>query len=344
MAAGADFRRSGGYAARRRRTRWRWSVAALLLVAGFALLVNSRSAETRRQTAFFDATRILAQEADQIAAGFSRLIAEELHAITRDDFDLLMDQIESQMAGHAQALKELEAPDSARAPREMLDLAFDSWTEGLDEFRAAITDVTDSPTSTAPVDRLAGAVVLLRVGDLIYARFLDRARLMIANLDVTISDFPMIAFISEHRALLNGERLARTVRSSTQMGVRRDVSILQVVFDPIPSGGVGQDGEMIFPATDRLQFSAVIGNRGNVDQKGLEVSVGMRSEDGEPVAAADSPPIDLSPGEIGSVIFPAQPVDPGAEYQLIFNLTVLEEEIDTQDNVWESAIRINPPG
>ena len=167
---------------------------------------------------------------------------------------------------------------------------------------------------------------------------------MIQGLDVTIGEFPSIAFISDQRALLNGERLARAVRNSTEMGVRRDVVILQVVFEPLPAGGLGEDGEIIFPATDRLQFSAVIGNRGNVDQKDLRVTANIRSESGEALTTADSRNVDLAPGEIGSVIFALVSVEPGTEYLLTFNLTMVEDELNREDNVWESEIRINPPG
>ena len=340
----SDYRRSGIYARRRRRSLWWWLIPIAVVVASTALLVNSRGTETRRETAFFDATRSLSQEVDQVAAGFRRMVGNELRTITRDDFEVLMDRLESQMAQHANGLKEVETPDSARAPREMLDLAFDSWAAGLVEFRTAITEATDDPTSTVPVDRLGGAIVQLRVGDLIYARFLDRASAMIEELDVDISKFPAVAFIGDQRALLNGERLARAVRSSTEMGVRRDVAILQVVFEPLPAGGLGEDGEIIFPATDRLDFSAVIGNRGNVDQKGLKVTASIRSESGELLTSSNSSAVDLASGEIGSVAFPLETVEPGTEYVLTFNLTVVEDELNMDDNVWESEIRINPPG
>ena len=332
------------YSYRRRRGVWRWVLLIGVLVAVAALVVNSRQTETRREAAFFDATRTLVREVEQVASGFRRLVTTELRGMTRDDFEALMDRLSAQMAQHAADLKEVDTPDSVRAAREMLDIAFDSWADGLVEFRVAITEVVDEPTSTAPVDRLGGAIVQLRVGDLMYARFLDRANTIIEESDVRLSDVPEIVLISDQRALLNAEGLARTVRSSTEMGVRRDVVILQVVFEPLASGGLGEDGERIFPVTDRLQFSAVIGNRGNVDQKGLRVSARIISEAGEVLTTIDSHTVDLAPGDVGSVLFPPTAVDPGAEYLLSFGLTVLEDEVNTQDNQWESQIRINPPG
>ena len=332
------------YPYRRRRSAWWWFLLVVLLVIAGALVVNSREAEIRREAAFFDETRTLAQEVDQVAAGYRRLVTTELRGITRDDFEALMDRLGKQMAQHSSGLKEVDAPGSAQAAREMLDIAFESWAAGLDEFRVAVTEVVDDPTGAAPVARLGGAIVHLRVGDLMYGRFLDAANALIEESDVRLSEVPSIVFISDHRVLLDATGLARTIRSSTQMGVRRDVVILQVVFDPLASGGLGEDGERIFPVTDQLQFSAVIGNRGNVDQKGLVVRAGVISEAGEVLTTIDSHTVDLAPGDVGSVLFPPTAVDPGAEYLLRFNLTVLEDEVDTQDNVWESQIRINPPG
>ncbi len=327
----------------RRRAVWWWLLAVVLTaVAATALLVNGQRTETRRLTAFFDGSRTLALEADQAARGFSRLISTELRTVRRDDFVVLMDRLASQMALHAAGLDGMESPDSAAAVREMLDLAFDSWQTGLAEFQIAIIEVADQPTSTAPVERLGGAIVQLRVGDLIYAGFLERAEMMIDDLDVTISDFPAISFISHQRALMNGEGLALAIRSSTEMGIRRDVAILQVVFEPLPTGGVGEEGEIILPAADQLRFSAVIGNRGNIAQKGLTVSVSLRDVSGQALSTQDSGLLDLAPGEIGTVTFGVEAVDPGAEYLLAFNLTVVEDDLDIEDNVWESEIRINP--
>ena len=332
------------YSYRRRRGVWWWILLAGLLVIAAALVVNSRETETRREAAFFDETRNLAQEVDQVAAGFRRLVTTELRGITRDDFEALMDRLSMQMAQHAAALKEVDAPYSAQAAREMLDVAFESWAAGLAAFRVAVTEVVDEPTSTAPVAQLGGAIVLLRVGDLMYARFLDAANALIEESDVRLGEVPSTVFVSEHRVLLDAAGLARTIRSSTQMGVRRDVVILQVVFEPLASGGQGEEGERIFPVTDELQFSAVIGNRGNVDQKGLKVSARIISEAGEVLTTLDSHTVDLAPGDVGSVLFPPTAVDPGAEYLLRFSLTILEDEVNTEDNAWESQIRINPPG
>lgn len=329
---------------RRRRSLWLWTLAVALAAAAVtALLVNGQRTETRRLAAFFDGSRALALESGQAAAGFSRLISNELRTIRRDDFEGLMDRLASQTALLAAGLDEVEAPDSAAAVREMLELALDSWEAGLSEFQIAVVEAADQPVSSAPVERLGGAIVQLRVGDLIYARFLERAEAMIEGLDVTISEFPAVSFISHQRALMNGEGLARAVRSSTEMGVRRDVAVLQVVFEPLPAGGAGEEGEIILPAVDRLRFSAVIGNRGNVAQKGLTVSVSLRAVSGRALSTQDSAPLDLAPGEIGTVIFDAAAVDPGAEYLLTFNLTMVEEDLNQEDNVWESKIRINPP-
>ena len=328
---------------RRRRRVWWWLALILLIIIGGAVLVNSRGVVVRQETAFFDSARIATQEVEQIAAGFRRLVSTELRTINRDDFDVLMDRLSAEMADQADQFRSVAAPESAFAAREMLDLAFASWAAGLVEFRVAVTAVTDDPTGSVPVDQLGGAIGRIRVGDLVYARFLARATGMLEELAV-VNEIPAVSFIVDQRPLLNGERLARTIRSSTDMGVRRDVTILQVVFEPLPAGGLGDDGEILFPATERLQFSTVIGNRGNVDQKGLIVNASIRSEAGESLTTVDSHGLDLAPGEIGSVLFGTELVEPGAEYLLTFKLTVVEDDLNPEDNVWESRIRINPPG
>ena len=329
----------------RRRSRYGWWLVVLAIAfVGLALLTGGIRTETRELTAFFDESRTLALDSDQVADDFRNLIRNDLQNVTREDFEVLMERLEGLMTTNAEAVREIGRPDSAFAASELLTLAFDSWSTGLDDFRGAVIAVTDNPASNNPVDQLAAAIVQLRVGDLLYAKFLDRGNELISGLDVTIGEFPIVAFVTTEPALLNGDLLARTIRGSTDMGVRQDLSILQVVFDPLPTGGEGVDGEVIFPASDRLAFSAVISNQGNVDEKGITVSVTFQSEEGAVLITTESELLDLAPGETDSILFDAVEVTPGNEYTLTFTLTLAENDLTPEDNTWDAVLRINPLG
>ena len=328
---------------RRRRYGW-WVIAALAVFVGLALLTGGIRTETRQLTEFFDESRTLTMDSDQIANDFRTLIRTELASVSREDFDVLMDRLEGLMIDNAAALEQVNRPDSAFSSGELLSLAFDSWATGLGDFRTSVIAVTDDPAGNSPVDSLAAAIVQLRVGDLLYARFLDSANELKVGLDVTIGEFPIVAFVTTEPALLNGDLLARTIRGSAEMGIRHDLSILQIVFDPVATGGEGTDGELIFPATDRLAFSAVVSNQGNVDEKAKIVSFTFQSAEGEVLATADSELLDLAPNENRSVFFTAVDVSAGNEYTLIFTLTLAEDDLATENNTWDAQIRINPLG
>lgn len=336
-----------GYSSRRRprgRRGWWWGLTVVLAaLVGLAVLVNDRGMDARREVAFVDEIRIVLQGVEEVSAGFRRLVGDELRFISRDDFDVLMNRLSEELGAELDRFRQIEAPESVTAIHELMWVALGSWEVGLADFRAAVTAAADDPTGSVPVDRLGGSIAQIRVGDLVYARFFSRATELAEDLAV-VGDIPSVSFITNQRPLLNGERLARTIRSSTAMGVRRDVAILQVVFDPLPAGGLGSEGEILFPSTERLQFSVVAGNRGNVDQKGLAIRATVRKEDGEAGPSIESPGIDLAAGEIGSRAFDPIAVEPGAEYLLTLKLTVVEDELDAEDNIWESRIRINPPG
>lgn len=329
---------------RRRLSAWWWLAPLALAIVGISLLVNNRGMEARRGASFLHSTRTLANEVVLVASGFNRLVGAELLTVTRPDFDVLMTRFGSQMILHASELAEVDTPESAQVAREMLALAVESWSVGVEEFRASVAQVADDPAGAEPVDRLGGAIVQLRVGDLLYSRFLERVDAMTADLDVAIGEFPTIAFIGDQPDLASGVGLARTVRDNAEIGVRRDVAILQIVFEPLPSGGVGEQGEIIFPATEMLWFSAVVRNLGSVDQKGLTVSAESRSAVGEVVGLERSDPMDLAPEETGTVEFEPVPMQPGGEYLLTFRLAQVDDEVNLDDNVWESAIRVNPRG
>ena len=328
---------------RKRRYGW-WLVAIAIAVVGLALLTGGLRTETRQLTEFFDETRTLAMESDQIASDFRQLIREELQTVTREDFDVLMDRLEALMLANAAALTDVPTPDSASAADEFLLGALDSWASGLGDFRTAVVGVTDDPLGTAPVDRLSAAILQLRFGDFAYAKFRDRANELVGGLDVTIGEFPIVAFVTTEPVLLNNALLARIIRGSTALGERHDVSILTVVYDPVPTGGAGSDGEIIFPAADRFQFGAVVSNLGNVDEKDLVITFTFQNEEGAVIANEESGAIELSPGESDSILFAAQEVSPGDEYTLSFTLTVVVDDLNTADNTWEARIRINALG
>lgn len=333
------------FSPQRRRRRYGWWL--LLLAVAFvtlALLTGGIRTETRALTAFFDESRTLALESDQIAADFRSLIREDLDTTTREDFDVLMDRLELLMLENSAQLATVDRPDSAFASGELLSLAFDSWATGLADFRGSVIAVTDDPAGMAPVDNLAAAIVQLRVGDLLYARFLDRANDHTADLDVTIGEFPIVAFVTTEPALLNGDLLARTIRGSTEMGIRHDLAILSVNFDPVPTGGAGPDRELIFPAGDRLVFSAIVSNQGNVDEKAVIVSMTFQSEIGAVLAGEESEPLDLAPGENRSVTFSGVDVSPGSQYTLVFTMTLADDELTPDNNSWDAQVRINPIG
>ena len=91
--------------------------------------------EARREAAFLDASRAVANEVAQVAAGFNRLVGNELLTVTRPDFDALMTRLGSQMILHSSELAEADAPESAQVAREMLGLALESWSVGVEDFR-----------------------------------------------------------------------------------------------------------------------------------------------------------------------------------------------------------------
>lgn len=329
---------------RRRLSAWWWLAAATVLIVAIALLVNNLGMRARREAAFLDDARTLTNEVTQVAAGFDRLAGGELLTVTRPDFEALMTRLGSRMDLHLADLAEVDTPESAQVAGEMLGLAFRSWSIGIDMFSAAVGGIADDPVSSAPVDELGEAIVRLRIGDLLYSRFLERTGPLVAESDVEIGGFPAIAFIDERRDLSSVTSLARSIRDNAEIGVRRDVAILQIVFEPLPSGGVGEGGEIVFPATELLWYSAVIRNLGSVEQLGVQVTAEIRSASGDLGAVDVSEPVDLAPEETGTVAFSPVAVRPGAGYTLSFNLSEVEYEINLDDNVWASPIRINSPG
>lgn len=328
---------------RRRRTGW-WIAGVVVLIVGMAWLTGSLRTETRELVAFFDEARILTDDAAQQADAYRELLRAQLTNLDRDQFEVLVENIESSIGEGAAQLEALTVPDSAAPSAEMLSLAFASWASGLDGVQRSVLGIADDPSSTGAVDSLNSALVELQVGDLLYSRFLDRAVVLTADLDVAIGDFGDVSFVAEEPVLRNAELIASAVRGSSLLEARRDMAILQPVFVPTNTGGRTPGGADIFPATEQLAYAVVIGNNGNQVEKGVVVEARFFDSQGLLLDSQTSETVDLEPDQKATVSFAPVQVSPGQTYELVLSTPIVEDDLDEANNTFIREIAIQARG
>jgi hypothetical protein len=321
-----------------------WILVGLAALVGLSLLAGNLRTETREVVAYLDEAHIVADDARQQSDAYQALMVNDLAVLDRAEFDVLMQTIETAIVNDKARLEPIMIPDSAVAAGDMLDLALDSWQKGLDGVQRSILAVVDDPDGIEPVDQLSTALLDLQLGDLLYARFRERANALTADLDVTITEFAPVSFVADEPVLRNAALIARAVRQSTILGSRSDMAILSGFFVPSRTGGQTASGADILPATDTLSFGVVISNLGNQVEKGVVVQMRFLDGDGVVVSSATSPTVDLEPGEGTSVVFDPADVSPGRNYEVQWSIPLDPDDIDASNNSMSAQIAIGSNG
>jgi hypothetical protein len=327
----------------RRRRRVPWWVLPVIIVIGLALLAGTLRSETREVVLYIDTAQPLMVEQAAIAESFESLVRRDLATIEREDFSTLISRAETSLRDANAELEALDPPDSAAVADELLRLALTSWESGMNDFGLGILEAADEPTSPMPLDRLNEGILDLRLGDAAYELFLAESMELINEVDVDVGEFPAVSFAAGEPTLSSAESLATFVRTSSQLGIRSDVAITSVVFDPPDSGGQTPDGAEIFPVTESLLLQATVSNAGNQAEKGLVLTVTLLDSVGDLIATEQSEQLDLQAGESASVTFTALPVVPGQRYLLLLDLTPTPTELLLDDNRREIDLVISSP-
>jgi hypothetical protein len=327
----------------RRRRRIPWWLIPVGVVVGLSVLAGTLRSETREVVAYLDAARDVMVDQAAAATSFEELVRVEFSSIERADFETYFQQTQANLSDARSALEEIEVPDSAAIIDELLRLALDAWERGLDTFAAGVLEAADEPDSPGAVQTIEEGVLLLRLGDEMYSRFLDRSVPVIESVDVVIGQFPEVSFAAGEATLASASNIAGFVRTSSQLGVRSDIAIVSVVFDP-PRGDAETDsGAIIFPATEILLLQASVRNVGNQPEQGIVVELEMFDSTGAPVESLDSDQIDLAAGEATSISFGPIAVIAGESYNLLLSVPRTETEVVIDNNRWERQLIVTSP-
>lgn len=315
---------------RRRRRRWWLLVPALVVVAVGALYSGEgRGAEVveavHRETEKLAA--VAAPYRDMLASvgGLGRL---ELAELTSDVLGAL---------DAAAAAAEVEGlPPELAGTMDGYRLAVGSWTSGVTAFRDAVLAAADSPVPAEEL--LADALLDLRAGDRLYARFLERAAA--PELPRPILPYPEIAFLPDPFPIVSGSQsIAAAARQpGGPLAVVRSVAIEQVTTEP--AWVLDTEGVLVAPETESLVFKVLVANTGNTDSEATSLTLSLRTSTGvdEVSARVDG----LAAASSSTVTMPAVGVVPGASYEVAVVLGAAEGD-DPADNSRVVAFRVNGP-
>jgi hypothetical protein len=314
------------------------SVIAVVLIAA-----GSLRSDTRALVAYLEDARAVAIEHSDQSLEFRDRVISGLQGLDRDRLMTLMTQMVETAGNTATRLESAEVPASAAAADAAISLALVSWETGLTGFETALLEVVDDPESAVAVGNLADVLVELEVGDRAYSRFVEEADELRSQADVEIGEFPDVGYLSVALSSLTyAERLAGIASRSEGLALSRDLAIATVRLDPEGTGGV-TDGAPILPNTDTLLVQVAVVNRGNRDEVDVTVSI-LLQDGGDTVLEERSENLlELEAGGSVTVEFADLVVTAGEKLVAIVSVTLVDGELDTDNNRWEAPFFVNEP-
>lgn len=329
-----------------RRRRRRGALLALVLVSVIAVVLiaaGSLRSETRALVAYLEEARAVALEHNDQSVDFKEQVISGLQNFDRDRLATLMTQMIETAGNTVMRIESAEVPTNAAGADAAMSLALVSWEAGLTGFEAALLEVVDDPESAVAIGNLADVLIELEVGDRAYARFVEEADELRSQADVEIGDFPDTGYVSVALSSLTyAERLAGIAARSEGLALSRDLAIATVRLDPEGTGGV-TDGAPILPNTDSLLVQIVVVNEGNRDEEDLTVSI-LLQDAGLTVLEERSENLsELEAGGSVTVEFADLPVTAGEKLVAIISVSLVDGELDTDNNRWEAPFFVNEP-
>ncbi len=321
----------------RRRRRGLWLLAAVSVAVVVIVLVTSLRSERRVLAGYLDTARQSAAAAASSSTEFLE-ITDRLESIDRQEFITAMARIRATAGGAGTLIDSAEVPGDALDANARLQLAHSTWLVGLELLEGATLAAADDPSDEIAADVIGRAVLELSVGDRAYEAAVEALLALEADTNIARAGYPVVVFTPA----MGAAGLVSAARTSTGLGVRRDLAISAVGFEPRmlseTNAGIG-----VLPFTDRLIVNVTLTNQGNQPVADIPVQI-VLSSDRTGTARTESLTIErLQPAEATSVEFVFE-VLPVVNYEIIIDLGGASGETDLDNNIVIVPFVVNEEG
>jgi len=316
---------------RKRRGRLYALIAVTLLLAvafGFTNLRSDR-ADLRE---FVDLAKVSSLEQEALAAEFRDFLNFEIQGADRDRISALFVGIEISIQRSLDDLALLEVPAGGANAEALFSEALEAWLAGSSDLQSGLLAAADEPANPIPITEIDRALTEIRVGDRLFERFLLSVGELRTELELEIGIMPLVSYAPLRGLALDGEFLALAVRGSEEVAAFHDVQISQIELDPDFTGG-DHDGIGVLAFTDLVNVGVVVSNTGNLPEVDLTVVLRVTTvADGVSVFSEQTTILSLDPNTSRAVEFLEIPVVEGITHEVLAIVTVVTDEIDTENN------------
>ena len=217
--------------------------------------------------------------------------------------------------------------------KQLLEIAVNSWLEGIELFEVSIITLIDNPNSVNINESIAQSIIDLSIGDEAYSEFLFLLR-QNASIDGTfLPNFYEIVYIGiEDNSYQFADLLVdKAKRSTGGLFLQKNLAVAGTQFVPTPIAFTEDDVAVLLDEPASLQV--VISNEGNIDSYDIVVLILVTDEFGDTIYESQNKISSIGPKE--SKIFLTDPIniEKGIQHEWFIKIEEIDDEEELTDNL-----------
>jgi len=264
------------------------------------------------------------------AENFRQLL--DFSEVSREKFESKVNKIRTN-SQEAYQLLNISNSEYTSKEKQLLEIAVNSWLEGIELFEVSITTLIDNPNTVNIEEPIAQSIVDLSIGDEAYSEFLFLIRQNALIEGIFLPNFYQIEYVGiEDNSYQFADLLVDKAKKSTGgLFLQKNLAISGTEFVPMPIAFTEDNASVLLDEPVSLQV--VISNEGNVDSYDIVVLILVTDEFEETVYESKNKISSIGPKE--SKIFLTDPIniEKGIQHEWFIKIEEIDDEEELSDNL-----------
>ena len=264
------------------------------------------------------------------AENFRQLL--DFSEVSREKFESKVNKIRTN-SQEAYQLLNISNSEYTSKEKQLLEIAVNSWLEGIELFEVSITTLIDNPNTVNIEEPIAQSIVDLSIGDEAYSEFLFLIRQNALIEGIFLPNFYQIEYVGiEDNSYQFADLLVDKAKKSTGgLFLQKNLAISGTEFVPMPIAFTEDNAAVLLDEPVSLQV--VISNEGNVDSYDIVVLILVTDEFEETVYESKNKISSIGPKE--SKIFLTDPIniEKGIQHEWFIKIEEIDDEEELSDNL-----------
>ena len=217
--------------------------------------------------------------------------------------------------------------------KQLLEIAVNSWLEGIELFEISIITLIDNPNSINIEESIAQSIIDLSIGDEAYSEFLFLLRQNASIEGTFLPNFYKIEYIGiEDNSYQFADLLVdKAKRSTGGLFLQKNLAVAGTEFVPMPIAFTEDDVAVLLDEPVALQV--VISNEGNIDSYDIVVLILVTDEFGETVYESQNKISSIGPKESKIFLTDTINIEKGVQHEWFIKIEEIEDEEELTDNL-----------